>query len=319
MRSLELYYEKPHTNWFLSHYFNNVANKLINQHKDISFKVVNTGEYKNRDPNNISSPHILTIKNPDNEKYILISFWDKNAIIFNKTIWQPEKMVQALTSSGINPGELAFLKLYNPHCIIPDNIYDVLTPFTYYPYCLNTAATIEDLYATRQTLNNLENKIIFRGFMYNEREFLFNSFKNSDKFIFTNERIGYLEYLSEQINNLCTLSINGAGEICNRDIEFFGMGMPVLRTILNTQLHNELKPDVHYISLGPCEFRSSYTHINYESYKKILISTFNKVIEQKDFCLQVGANARKWYNENCTMDSMLCLTEKLLQLDRLFS
>jgi len=318
MRALELYYEKPHSDWFLNTYFHLAAEMLIEKNKDIDFKVINVGERKERDPNTINSAHIMTVRNPENEKYILISFWDKNSILFNTCVWNPLNMVQLLTSSGLNRGELNFIKRFlgNKHMCIMDNIDEILTPFTYNVYSTNTANLIEELYSQRD-VTKLEDKFIFRGAMYNEREYLLNNL-NNPSFIFTKERIGYREYLAEQINNLCALSINGAAEICNRDIELFGLGMPVLRTNLNVKFHNDLIPDVHYISLGNCEFRESYSFLNPESLKNNVVKKFEFLTNNRDYCLSVGENARKWYLENCTMNSMILLLEKLLKINKLF-
>jgi len=319
MKCLEVYYEFPHSPWFLNHYFHHVCNLLVEKNTDIKFDIVNVGQCSPRDPNTINSAHIMTIRNPENKKYILISFWDKNSILFNRKVWDTENMVQLITSSGFNIKEFYFNKLHlrNVDMYYPDNIDEIYTPFTYNVYSTRIAEFIENCYEQRKNTSTFDDKIIFRGAMYNERAFLKDNLV-LDNVLLSEQRIDDSLYLEEQIKNICSLSLNGAAEICNRDIELFGLGMPVLRNKLNVQFHNELKPDYHYISIGECGFRESFTQVNYGDLMSSIINRVNEIPSKRDYYLSVGDNARKWYTENCTMDAMLKMIEKALKLDKLF-
>ena len=320
-RRLVVQYEFPHNEWFLTHYFHSVAKALVDKNPDIEFKFINSGDLSERNSYTCNSAHIMTISNPDNGKYILQSFWDKNICLFNKHHWNPPNMVQLLCSSGLNRAEYDHFFTHTP-CkdAIPIDYDNVFTPFTYFPYTTRATRIIEDLYPQRN-FENLNDKMVFRGALYNERLFLRNTIHNGADIIVDNIQDSYKdapEYLKEHIGNLCALSINGAAEICNRDIELFGLGMPVLRPELNIIFHNPLIPDVHYIATGKCDFRCSTTHTDYNILKNAILEKFEFVKNNRDYCLQVGQNARKWYLENCTIDNMVLMFEKLVKLDRLF-
>lgn len=319
-RKLVVQYEFPHNEWFITHYFHNVANKLVEKNKDIEFSFVNSGELRERNSYSRSSAHMMTITNPENGKYILQSFWDKTICVFNKFVWDPPKMVQLLCSSGLNKEEYDNFFKIDHNDTLPIDFDNVYTPFTYFPYTTRAARIIETL-ASKRDFNNLKEKIVFRGALYNERLFLRNTIHNGEDIIVDNIQDTYKdapEFLSEQIENLCALSINGAAEICNRDIELFGLGMPVIRTELNVEFFNKLKPDYHYISAGKCLFRCGSTFMDNNLLKDAILEKFNFCKLHKEHCMSVGENARKWYLENCTIESMTNLFEKLVRIDLLF-
>ena len=317
-RKLQFYFEQPHTEWFLCHFFKAVSDSLVEDNKDIEFEFFNSGSLSpnSRDPNTINSAHMMTIKNPENNKYIVTSFWDKNIILFNKHIWDIDNCVQVITSSGLNRQEFENNKTHrDPHMVYPDFDY-IYTPFTYNVYSLRVARLIEEVFSNR-SYDNLKNETVFRGYLYMERKFLNDVFTNNEQ-IKVLDRIEDVDYLIEQTNNICALSLNGAGEICNRDIELFGIGMPVMRLDLNVEFQNKLIPDYHYISLGKCGFEHSRTLIDYNELKDRIVEKYNYILKNKEEATQIGQNARKWYLENCTLDSMVKLFKSIVKLERLF-
>lgn len=320
-RRLVVQYEFPHNEWFVTQYFHKAAQFLVDNNKDIEFSFINSGSLSNRDSYTRNSAHMMTIINPDNGKYILQSFWDKNICLFNKNSWDPDRMVQLLCSAGLNKKEYNdfFTNLTDLNCV-PIDYDNVFTPFTYFPYTTRAARYIEEFFPKRD-LTNIQDKMVFRGALYNERSFLQQHLHNGNDILVENITNSYKdapEYLYEHIFNLCSLSINGAAEICNRDIELFGLGMPVIRTELNLEFSNKLIPDFHYVSAGKCFFKCSTTDICYEYLRKNVLEKFEFLKKNRDYCFSVGNNARSWYNENCTLGSAVKLFSQLVKLDKLF-
>jgi len=319
-RKLVVQYEFPHNEWFVTHFFHSARKCLVDQNSDIDFTFINSGELSDRNSYSKNSAHMMTITNPDNGKYILLSFWDKTICVFNKFLWDPSKMVQLLCSSGLNKEEYDNFFSRNPPDATPINYEQVVTPFTYFPYTIRAARIIEDIILKRNR-NSLKDIMVFRGALYNERLFLKENLKEHNDIIIDSIQESYKdapEYLNEHLENLCALSINGAAEICNRDIELFGLGMPVIRTELNLEFYNRLIPDYHYISAGKCIFRCGTTFMDNNELKNNIIEKFNFYKNNKEQCLFIGENARRWYLENCTINSMTSLFQKLIKLNLLF-
>ena len=65
------------------------------------------------------------------------------------------------------------------------------------------------------------------------------------------------------------LSLNGAGEICNRDMEILASGSILFRPELNQKFHEELIPDYHYVTFD--------IHADANTQADIIIYKFNSI------------------------------------------
>jgi len=282
---IEFRFENPHTDWTVLYVFKQFYNQFILDNPHIECSYVNSSEFHNGNPSGIYSAQIMTITNLDTKKYLIVSYWDRAIeLTWEWNGWEPQNMVELISSSGVKP-EMNF------------------TPFSYLPY----STIFEILSKTSKKIEEKSyNELEFRGFLYNERLSLskIGDIRIIDKKIFPVER-----YFDELTNNKVCLSLNGAGEICNRDIKMLSARSALLRPKLNLQFHNKLIPDYHYISF---EMDNDPIVLN-----KIILDRYNEVKDDTEFLRYISENGYQWYLENGTIESNVRILKEIIKIDKL--
>ena len=282
---LEFRFENPHTNWSVLYVFDKFYKEFILEHPHIECSHINSSEYYNGNPSGIYSAQIMTITNLDTEKYLIVSYWDRaTELTWEGNGWTPQNMVELISSSGTKP-EMNF------------------TPYTYLPYSIEFDSLSKKSKKIEEKENN---KLEFRGFLYNERLSLskIGDIHITEQKIFPIER-----YFDELNNNRICLSLNGAGEICNRDVEILSSMSALLRPKLELQFHNELIPNYHYISF---EMDDNPIILN-----KIILDKFNEVKDDIEFLKYISENGYQWYINNGTVDSNVKILKEIIQINKL--
>jgi hypothetical protein len=111
-------------------------------------------------------------------------------------------------------------------------------------------------------------------------------------------------YIQEAIHFETALSIGGGGgaicgDYCFRDIEMFGLGIPLIRPKYAVESPEPLIPDFHYIAVD-AEFDSEYRYKNHELLAERIVNKYKEVqtrtdkLEYLDF---VRKNAKEWYDK----------------------
>ena len=282
---LEFRFENPHTDWAVLHVFKKYYKWFITENPDIECSYINSSKFYNGNPSGIYSAQIMTITNLDTKKYLIISYWDRPIeMTWDGNGWDTKNRVELISSSGAKP-EMNF------------------TPYSYLPYSI----VFEDLSLKSKKMNEKEkNELEFRGFLYNERLSLskIGDIKISDKKIFPFET-----YFDDLTNNKICLSLNGAGEICNRDIEILSARSALLRPELKLQFHNKLIPNYHYISF---EMDNDPVILN-----KIILDRYNEVKDDVEFLKYISENGYQWYLENGTIDSNVKILKEIIDINKL--
>lgn len=282
------------------------VDNLIEKFDTHEFEIVVDPDKHNKGDGTTSSAVNFSILNPDNEKYIVVSAVDNWRCHFMPHLgWQPEKMVKMFYSGGFS-----FLEYFSLpakwHKV--EDIRDVYRSFYYGPYDHRHQEFIRELYEKRKPENDA---LIFRGLMFEFRQKIMQEFPSVDDIKIIDKRAGgtqlsYLDYLKEISNYKAALSLPGMTEICNRDIECFAVGTPVLRPLLHTNYPDPLIPDYHYIN---CFVDCQYNENGYPGYtsnsdfQKYLINKWNQIKKKKEFLAFVSENARNWYLKNCTIEN----------------
>lgn len=130
--------------------------------------------------------------------------------------------------------------------------------------------------------------------------------------------IPFPKYLEEINKYKLTLSLNGQAEVCYRDWESMGIGLPVIRSELYSKYDGELIPDFHYIkgsesaNNGIIDYKSSYQNIAEQFIDKI-----ESIINEDDKLTEIGLNSRKYFEENLTVDKIVSNFFKVLDLNLL--
>lgn len=271
-------YQKPHgSTWSVC----NIFDKFYNQFKEIKntryVEPVNTSE-----PAGLDSPHILTIKNSKTNKYIIVSYWDRaEELTMTHLGWEPNNMISLYTSAGVR------------------DFTEKIKPLSYPCYSLE----FDELCKTNKIdFKNKQNKELdFRGYLYGDRLSLskIGEIKISSEKIFP-----VTEYYRSLSNNKIGLSLNGAGEICNRDMEILSAGSVLFRPKLKQKFHNGLIDGYHYISF---DLDPDPVKLN-----KIIIDRFNEIKDNEEYLEFIANNGYKWFLENGSVQANVNLMMKFL-------
>lgn len=279
---LEIKYEKPSHNWCVLHVFDEFY-KYIKDKADHEY--INSASFKNRFAGGINSAQVMILKNKQNGKYILVSYWDNcKDLVLDSNGWDRKKCVDIITSSGIDES----IKT---------------TPFTYLPYSKEFEIFSKNAKSIDQKENN---RLFFKGFLYGERMML----KDTNLIDISNEKTTpHSCYFEELTNNKICLSLNGAGEICNRDIEILSAKSVLFRPKLKTKFHNELTENVHYVPFD--------CHSDPKKQCEIILNKFQEIKDNLPLLKEISENGYNWYLKNATIESNVEILKKLINLDRL--
>jgi len=281
------FYNNQNTYLSFCHIYQEYYNWFVNYEKNVKTKVIDVSNLEHIYPGSNDSGYFLTITNPTNKKFIVVSMWDRNLDVLNSGLgWDLDNCVEIITSCGV----------------IGVNHY---TPFTYLSYdksFYDIINTIDTSYNLKQDLD-----LLFRGRLYHNRRDLHNISPNN----VVDTIIPFSDYLNEITSRKINLSLNGAGEICHRDIEILSTGSVLFRPELNVKFHNDLTPWVHYI---PFEF-----DLNNSPSKQwdIINSTFNSIRNDDELLQKISKNSIKWYSENGTIEASIEILKNLININKL--
>lgn len=282
---LEFTFEYPHTGWAGFHVFRQYYDYFVENNKKIKVDYINSSKHFNGNPSGPYAAQTMVIKNKDNGKYFVISYWDRpDEITWDDNGWDNKNCVEIITSSGF---------ITHPK----------FQPFTYLPYNLSyDTLSLNALNMSEKTKNDL----VFRGYLYGERYKL--------------SQVGLLDindqkitpdtnYFQDLTNNKICLSLNGAGQICNRDMEILGARSVLLRQELTSKFYNEIIPNYHYIT---------YEHnSDAETQSKIILEKFTEISKDKRLLKRVAENGYKWYKKNATVESNVQILKKIINIQKL--
>jgi hypothetical protein len=281
---LQFSFEGGDSSWSVKNVFNRYYNNFLSSHKNHDVIFLDSSQFYDGNPSNFFSPHIMVIKNLDNEKYMIVSYWDRAIdLTFSSNGWNQENCVELFTSSGV----------------FDDIKY---TPISYVPYRTDFEILSKN---SKDVLKKEHTELFFRGKLYGEREKLFKT----NKIKILSDIIDITEYFNELNSNRISLSLNGAAEICNRDIEILSSKSVLLRLELKQKFYNPLIPNFHYVSYEYNEDPLIQS--------QIIIDRFNEIKNDIDFLKNVSENGFKWYSENGTIDRNVFILHKLINTEKL--
>lgn len=297
-------------NYYVTSFFELLYQKLLLKFPNYSFEIINDPSYENNGYGSIYSCMNFSIINPNSNKYILISFFDNWKYHFMRHLgWNPANMVQFFYPGGFNYIDYFNFKQNersNKDIFCPSNIQDIYQSFFYNTYEKGSLEIIRQLY--NQDIINTKPQICFRGYMWDFRKDMTRHISDNSIQILDrnhNSNLTYLDYLKDLADHRCALSLPGGTEVCNRDIECFAVGAPVIRPFLNIQYPDPLIPNYHYIS---CYTDCKYWDGNpsYLSYKDFVISLtnyWNRVKNNFEYLQFIRSNARSWFLKNCILEN----------------
>ncbi len=130
------------------------------------------------------------------------------------------------------------------------------------------------------------------------------------------QQISQDNYLQGMAESVIALSLPGAGNFCHRELEAFGIGVPVLMPTLVNQYYKDLIPDIHYIavdasSIGEHNIKD-YSAKDTESFCILVEKRFNEAVDDTDFLNRIIRNASQWFDDNVVFPFSMRLMEKIL-------
>lgn len=299
-------------NFYVTSFFQLLYKKLLEKFSEHSFEIINDPSYENNGYGSIYSCMSFSIINPINNKYILISFFDNWKYHFMRHLgWDPSNMTQFFYPGGFNYIDYFNFKdkeKTNNDIDCPLDITDKYNSFFYGPYEKGSEDLLKNIY-DNTILKDTKPQLCFRGYVWDFRKQMLDHIKDESIVILdkntNNNNLNYIEYLSDLADYRCALSLPGGTEMCNRDIECFAIGVPVIRPYINIEYPTRLIPNYHYISCyHDCKYwDGNASYLSYKDFASNLEYYWGMVKDNIDYLEFVRSNARKWFVDNCTLDN----------------
>jgi hypothetical protein len=133
-------------------------------------------------------------------------------------------------------------------------------------------------------------------------------YPGDDRFEMSTDRISAVDMMKWLNEYSFNIDINGAAEASCRTYEIMGLGRALIRPKLAIKHHNDLVPDYHYAEVK-CDDLS-----NFKELADAYIERWEDLKKDPDFVRFLAENGRKWYEENGTMESMVKIFDKVVDL-----
>lgn len=220
-----------------------------------------------------------------------------------------------LTHAILNERHNPFLKKVLISQFLPKKVLDHVGeymfkygPWTYFQ------ASMDDLtiyYNKRKEITNFKDTLYFKGTSLEDRKIL----NYINKEIITDFKvISPSIYFDDLISHKIALSVDGRGEFCYRDVECFGVGVPIIRFEYLSTFNSPLIPNYHYISIPRPNDMELY-RLGNEGHAKMIEDRYLEVINDKDFLDFISKNAKQYYDENFSLETKIKNTFNLLNLN----
>lgn len=283
--NLKFIFEYPHNLWSPVNVFKGYFDWFQSYYSDHNILFQNADFEIKRNPSGIHSPHIMTIRNLENKKYYIVSYWDRAIeLTWSYNGWDPENMVGLITSAGVH-SEMSF------------------TPFSYVCYSREFEILAEQKRKNFQDKKN--DRLLFRGYLYDQRK----SMQEYKPEYFANFKVSPYEYFDELNDSRISLSLNGAGEVCNRDLEILCAGSVLLRPELSQKFHTQLIPNYHYVSVDRV--------LNPIEQFDLLIKKYEEIKDNSELLNTISRNGLDWFNQNGSIQGNVENLKKIIDIEKL--
>ena len=240
------------------------------------------------------------IENPDNGRYFIISYCDKNYQISRYYGWDLDNCVGLFPAAGLQLNDVSFKEA---------KLDIKYTPSTSHTWFKSVHDRIEEL-NKKERVTTIPKKPFFRGQgIDNFRRWVY---ENDNRFDVQPVPIRGLDFIEELAPNSINIDFNGNAEISCRTLDIMGLGSALIRPKLLIQFHNPLIPDYHYAEVK-CDNQADYKQLA-DAY----IDRFEDLKKDPEYVTFLSQNGRKWYQENCTIESYTNVQLQIIDLNKLF-
>jgi hypothetical protein len=180
-------------------------------------------------------------------------------------------------------------------------------PWIYFPYISNDL----EYYRSKRNKEALKDELFFRTSSSWYRPLLSCIDTNILKNI---EHIGGFDlYCNDAITHKIGLSLGGKGDLCYRDIEYLGLGIPFIRFKYNSTLSQPLLPNYHYISVDYPE-NNVRDKDGGEEYAELIKKRFLEIKDDNNLLNYISNNGYTYYNTYIKYPNNVVYTMQLLNL-----
>lgn len=295
---------------FDNHNSLNLYNKLCKKYNVIRYELDGNDNFIF---NNVTINHgsILIFEFDDTKEFKIYDFGDSPYIV--KQLCDHPKFIGAVIGQ------------YNPNIWGNENVKAGIYPESVWELGVHNFDQIQEF----RQINKLDTRLYWRGSLYNQGvpknylgvrkalELLPNHL-TPDQFYLGSSPLPFEQYIQEAINFKLVLAIGGGGgaicgDFCPRDIEMFGLGIPLLRPKYIVETADQLTPNYHYISVET-DFENDFRYSEPNILSQKIAQKYLDVINDNDFLDFVSKNARKWYLDNLSYPNITNNLVKLLAL-----
>jgi len=182
-------------------------------------------------------------------------------------------------------------------------------PWIYFPYIDNN---LQKFYNKRRKIEKFYDELFFSTSSSWYRPIL----KHIDNTILkTVNHIGeFKKYCDSAIHYKIGLSLGGKGDICYRDVEYMGLGIPFIRFKYTSDLNPPLIPNYHYICIDKkmsCQMRDKDGN---EEYANAIKEKFFEFKDNKNLLEYISFNAYRYYSTYLKSPNNVDYTIQLLGL-----
>lgn len=184
-------------------------------------------------------------------------------------------------------------------------------PWIYFP---SNEYDLDSFYELRKQKTPTNDKMYFRGETTSRT--ILNHF-NLDVLHWGGPIGGFYNYAYEMIDYKIALSIAGRAEMCYRDIECMGMGIPIIRFEYTTELNPPLIPNIHYISVDRPDDLKDWTNLDKNGlphHAEMITNRYMEIKDDQEFLDFISKNAREYYDSYLSPTSSVKHTINLLGL-----
>jgi hypothetical protein len=295
MDKLIIDYEFGYHNWYVSEFYK-FFHKRLSETTNINLEYMSLNELaqkfgKNIDnhSNSIFNWFNLVLYNEKTEKFFIHSWYDYAPEVLKYAVENDFNVVKFSCVSNLSEKIIDYFKdttIVQPSVYYVENWRDI-------EFILTTPEkSIRDKRAYFNGLNHGIRENILGALSQNEF-FNLRTKVNPEHFRQKND------YYEEVSRHKFGLSLNGAANICYRDLELFGLGVLNLRQPLKSLTHEPLIKDVHYV-----EFIED-SLVQRILQREDVTNTINEKVEQiLDFCDTQEYNemilqSKNWFGRNC--------------------
>ena len=298
-------YEQGYTNWYVSEFYKYFHIKL-EEKTGIKFNYIRMSDLAEKfgyqlsnNSDTLFSWFNLVIMNEETEKMFIHSWYDYANVTLDWCVKNQFNVVKFSFVSNLDENYL--------------NKYEIAQPSVYYFENWSD----HDLVKKYENSIKSKDRIYFAAYAHGIRAHIMDVLKINDNFEIYDKRnpeqFRQKElYYDELSSHKFSLSLNGAANICYRDLEIFALNSLNLRQPITCKTYNPILPNVHYIEFIDNDFlHKILTNQNIDNEIKEKVDFITDFYNSADG-IEMIKNGKDWYIDNCLPENQFSILYSFL-------